>query len=273
MALFPETTSALSELAANAQYGYGDHTEQVIRTGVAGLPLGDTQFDPTRHQLSDVNHLAPLSAATGDMYVREVLPRRPISVNVVLDVRTGREHPVITNQKQRAQQMIAHGLVEALPGITDHAATYVLSDGTTRNQIDFDGENVPVHDDEDAGRKVEDIALSGLTFVVSDFKQLRLQRIDGQMIAIKANHPLERSIPRNIGFVSLGGAVELDTHDRRQLERVNTALWHRHLDIIDDIKKTGAKAVSVKAEPKSEHGFYVQHTDHRIAAVVHEMNQ
>lgn len=273
MALLHETSDALGDFAANTQYGFGSHYERNIRTGVAGLPLGDTEFDPTRHQLSDINHLSPMTDLTGEFYVSEVIPQRPLTVNVILDGRGGNEHHVIAAQKRRAQQGISTGLVEAVPGITDHAAAYVLSDENTRNYTNFDGEYLPVRSEEEAGRIVEDIALSGLTFVVSDFKKLRLQRIDGQMIAIKANHPLERAIPQNIGFVSLGGAIELDTHNLRQLNRVNSALEQRHDAIIDGIQAAGAKAISVQAVPKSEHGFFVMNTDRRIAEAVEAYNQ
>lgn len=269
MATLPETTNVLSELSSDAVYGLGDHTEYAIRTGLAGLPLGDVQFDPSRHSLNHINHLAPLAEATGEYYVRQVLPSRPMYINVVVDGRTGSEHPVIADHKRRASYALSEAIVNSVPGIADHAAQYELVDANDRNGFTSNYEQIVVSGETDASLQVSDLALGGLTFVVSDFKRLSFERVDGQLVAVKLNHPLERALPpMTKGFLSLGGGLEVNMGNAEQVAYVNDRLAAQHEAILSTLRESSAQTASAVAAPKNPDGFLSADVDREIAVAI-----
>lgn len=251
MPTLPETSNMLSEWPANEAYALGDHTEFSVRTGAAGLPLGDSEFDPSRHQLSDINHLAPMTAATGDFYVREVQPFRPLLINVIHDARSQGEHPAIYAQKHTGMDYLATAIADAAPGIADSVRHYHISNGNDVSSAAKHAQEIIAPTDEQAQAEIEDIALRGLTFILSDFRSLKLPNATGEVLAIKMNHPLERSLPANVGFVSLGGAFEVNTNNARQLGEVNRRLTTIHEGIMSSLQESQVEAVDIVVTPKT----------------------
>lgn len=255
MTEFKETSRALADLPAGSLIGFGQHIDPNISTK-PGVMLGDLEFDPTRHNPMDINHLSPLGIATDAPQVRQTFPHKPLHIAFSQD-RTSRAGLYSLNEmKQRSGQSIYEGIDSALHGVGD----MVMASSV-------DGQNRARFIDDSANQ-------GGISFAISDFEGMDLSSVDfDQLVAIKVNHLLEREIPQNVGFISLGGAVELNTGDKKQLDKFNTKLEEHHQEIVEGLEEAGAQVVSVIVDPRMQDGFDVEGVDSSIAEALDNLNR
>jgi hypothetical protein len=267
MARLPHTHAALASLEANAGHAYGEHIRRSVQAGPDGVYIGETEFDPTRHDPSDIDAFA-MGDGLDRPHVSQVFPNRPLHVNIVAD-RTGRrEDPRVTAAKDTAVTSLTGSIDESLPGVTDQSFIYVAGRGNLPN-----AETLRAGSRSELPGQVSDLALDGLTIVVSDFQGMRFERgsLEG-VVAVKLSHPLERAIPAGVGRVSLGGEYELDTRDDVQLGAYNQLLQDHHDRTVAGLETAGAAVASVIADPRHEQGYDLALADSEIAAAIGDMS-
>lgn len=268
---FPETSAALRELGATTTYGLGAHLHPAVSVGVPGLTLGDIQFNPAKHDFLDVNHFSLLGEATGELHVTEVLPDRPLNVNVVTDLGSIWDARVITRRKQEAARAIAAGIATALPSLTDRTTMYAVGQSPTHPAHSSETKLVSL-DVVEGGRaeSVASLAPEGPLIVLSDFIHMPLEEhvsgdVSRNVLAVKVNHPFERRIPANIGVLALNRGYDLDTSNKRKLARANSRLDDRHLGVMARLQDAGISVVDVILDPKLPEGFDQGYVDNRLA--------
>jgi hypothetical protein len=225
---------------------------------VGGLDIGSMDFDPARHMPHQIDVLSPMQDVYDSPQVRVQLPHNPMLVTLVGDYRFKGDSPEIARMKSGAVDAVVQGLVDVLPNL-DIQDTYRLED------------EVNLQKDEE---ELLDLCNAGLCFVIGDFRKLRLdapfsQRAD--VIALKVNHPAERAIMPNVGNISVGGMLEINTNKPRQVRAANALLEQRHMERMSKLQAAGALAGAVILAPKAADLIDTGATDAVIASLVRQI--
>lgn len=260
MAQFPRIQEALAGMDPNSNFGAGEHSRRSPSAGDIGQVLGFVSFDPNVHDTEHIDHLAFVDdgSAESEYFVQQVLPEKPFNMTNIQDVTSRYGANVLADPKAEVIADIVQALVKSLTGQTDHAYLEIANGSNRQEFVD----------------KTADSIDHGLTFGVSDFHGLDFGDVslDG-LVAIKVNHLLEREIPANVGFISLGGYVELNTNDSRDLSRFNESLEEKHQETAERLEALGAFVISVVADPRVENGFDVARADTDIAKALKAMSR
>lgn len=266
MARLQQTYEALASLEANAGHTFGEHVRRRVQAGTDGVYIGEAEFDPARHDPAEIDPMA-MGSALDRPHVSQVFPNRPLHVSIIADRTARAEDPKVASAKANAMAGLVNALDESLPGVTDQSFIYAAG-GSLPN-----AEALHVRDRSELPGQVSDLALSGLTIVVSDFQGMSFQprSLEG-VVAVKLNHPLERKIPADVGRVSLGGEYELDTRDHMQVRAYNALLQRHHDDTVDGLESAGAVVASVIADPRRDQGFNAARADEYIADAIGEIS-
>jgi hypothetical protein len=272
-----QTERALAEFAGNRPLGYGGHLETNPAAGVFGLPVGNVPFDAARHSVAHIDHFSPLGLAMGEDYVREVLPYRPMSVNLVLDYSARSEHQAITKAKELLMDDIATAIEYSMPHMTDQVQSFRLGSSASDHGYSSRAMELPAEQKtEEIEESIAGLAIRGLTIVISDFERFSFAGRNGDlgmMVAVKVNHPMEMSLPAGIGRVSLGQWNEVNTNSSRQLKAANTRLSTHHEAIVRNLETGGAAVAQVISTPKSIMGYDVQAADGSLSSAVESVKQ
>lgn len=274
MIRFVQTERAFAELSANDILRTGQHVHEQMKSGGIGIELGNIPFDPEIHRTGDIDYLSPITAATGELQARQVLPTRSLLVNSVVDYRGGRAYESVIQAKKQVQDRIRDALENALPGHGDRMIDYAIGSSDLsivhkHTDLGFD-----LREREEAGsEEIAALSYRGLTLVIGSFNRLNFEgyRNLNNLVALKVNHPAERQIPAGVGFVSLGGAVEVDTNNPKQLDEVNRRLENRHMEIVDKLEEAGISVASVVLKPNAPDKIDTEETDRAIAEGVRSM--
>ncbi|HUP26761.1 MAG TPA: hypothetical protein VM124_03910 [Candidatus Limnocylindrales bacterium] len=273
MRSLPETQDALANLAANNQFGWGEHRHGNLVAGVNGLQVGSEEFDPMRHEPWQINPLDVMGLALGEYHVPVVLPYRPMAANVIIDMTRRQDHPLVAGAKRNLGVSLTNALEESLPGMTDQIHGYVIGDSVKELRAAGFEQIEPADEDANA-RTISEIAAEGLTLVLSDFRHLSFDPFSlGDVVAVKTNHPAERSIPAGVGLISLGGAASVNTNKPSQLAEVNARLQQEHVRITGMLRAAGASIAEVVAKPASPEGYGLAAADKSIAAALEEKHK
>lgn len=274
MANFRQTTDALSEWQANMPEGMGSHLDSNIVVGAySNLIVGEHLFDAQHDDPADIDHMSLLGAATGEYFVTEVLPERPMSLNIVTDSLARSEHPVLTRGKARLVRGLSLAIESAMPGFSDQISQFsFVNDNSRRRSTDI--KEIVVPDTEEYTKQLMRIACDGLTFVITDGRRIQLPQNSlphSQVVAVKFNHLLERRIPANVGVLSLqGGEDEIDTSNSRKLTRKNDELEAEHQKIVRNLREAGVPVAEVTTAKRMQ-GFDVVEADRQIASAVRSL--
>ena len=279
---FIETESAISEVMASLPMGMGGHIEQRIVSGAHGMAVGEVPFDPTRHNPGDIKPFSIMSEVLGEPFVDQVLPMRPLEVQIVSDYGNTSDIGDIAVSKMLAIHSVSDGL-ETTMGIGDKLFEYAVGLSETPdflasvdrpsqysaplrpNEVILEGREV---DAEYRAQTVGMLCLNGLTIVLSDFHSLPLDQIDtdfSKTLAVKINHPFERRIPANVGVIGVGSDIEVNTNSSRQLKKTNEMLEARHREVVSKLQNSGIHVVSLVTKPSDPSGIDLRIADNAIA--------
>lgn len=274
MAELPQTYAVLAEMSANRHFGLGQHAEHVIRSTAIGRQLGHTAFDALLHTPDQIDPFSLMGMALEQDMVPMYEPARPLLMNIVTDMSAQREHPSVTLAKRRVSHDISAAIDDTLEA-TDQAFLYLVGDNIPERGMPYhEIISVPQGDKEALGEKVSQIALDGLTFVVSDFNRLKLPEHThfDELVAVKVNHVLERKIPEGFNrVISLGGLGEIDATSKRKVTKANAYLEEMHQKTVSELKSHGVHVASVIVSPKQAQIYDVSPADAGIATALRKI--
>lgn len=272
MADLYETQRALTELAANQQYGFGVHSALQVRTGMSGLDVGEMPFDPARHSVSSINPLSLMEMATDIPHVRQVIPRNPLHATIVLHETEGVDDSQLAKVKRDLAFGLGDAITVALPSMTDRTFNYII--GNQHESINELGAEYIETDarPEAAAKNMAELCKHGLGFIISDFHNLPVASSDAATVAIKVNHPLELALPGGVGTISLGGNYQVNTNKSRELNRVNDALKAQHDRIVGHLRAMGLTVASVVLDQNARGAFEFDAADDAIANAIDDIS-
>jgi hypothetical protein len=271
MAALPETQFVFANIPANNARWQGEHTHHRVKAISQGMYLGSVPFDPALHEPQDIDHLSPLGLALDEDYAYQVLPGSGLIANLVVDSTSRSELPQITSVKSSLVTELSDSL-HSVKSTTDRILTYNLIDQGAQSS-DWDSDPIEVDGPAALTQTIAGLALGSLTFVISDFKRVRFDEpgLDLEnVVAIKVNHILERRLPAGRGFISMGGLVDVNTTNPRQLKQANAQRAAEHAQLVQQLEQAGAAVASVVVEPRLADGFNIAAADRAIAQAIQQ---
>jgi len=274
MANLEKTEAALADYAANRGLLFGIHDAEEFKVGAQGRDVGEIPFDPAQHDVSAINPLSIWESVTGEPHVRVALPERPLHLTIVTQHRAaGRsDYPQMNQARQRLASELGAAINESLPGITDRAWNYAVGEAV-EGVADSDVEVIDTNGDPLVeARTIAELCRDGLTFVISDFLALPLEReACSGAVAIKANHAFDIALPAGYGSLPTnirGG--EVNTDKPRELVRVNRSLQERHDRTAQRLETAGIAMAHILFNWRDypTQGFDMELADERIAAAI-----
>jgi hypothetical protein len=267
----PETRNALMQMLSDEQMRAGVHLADYVTVGAVGVPVGERIFDPHLHSVEDID----LMWMTGMPHVEEVVPFKPLEMNVVLhrnpnDKRMPDWLKPLGAYKQEVASNVASAVFEAKQ-FGDEANYFVVGDTENESLTDWNAEIVrDTEDPEAASQAIADICLRGLTFVISDFNDLKIQNNSGvqRSVAIKVNHSLELEVPKVKAIIPFGGLKEVNASNKKQLAKFNEELERTHSDIRLGLGSAGLVVAQVVLDMNKSGSLNAQATDSVIAHAI-----
>jgi hypothetical protein len=275
-----ETGYELNQLLSDQKFRFGLHMGDQIVVGQPGIKIGEIPFDPLMHEAEHIDPLSTMEMMTDMPYVAQVIPFRPLELNVVLhrDVRD-RDLPDVVRPIGRQKFDLAVNLIEALNNsapIGDTANMYVVGD-TENVQESRDLTVVKgTETDKAASEAVAELCLQGLTFVVSNFESLKLPENKpafAKTVAVKANHKLELAIPDNVGDWQMDGRKTVNTNNSKKLAKENEAITRKHQAVIDGLRRSGLIVATVAFDNQLSQGFDMAAADKSLAGSLKELGR
>jgi len=280
MSLLEQTQNALTEYSGNRQRGFGIHLGRQPKTNRPGINLGEIPFDGTKHSFADINPFSIAEIATGIPHVQQTLPREAMNIAIIEDRSVGRDDPAINIQKHRFGYQLAESITDSKPGMTDTVTRYLIDyrGSAAMKKLGYDTD--PIYADQDPEAIAETIAnicLNSLTFIISDFKRLRLDlqpkyKFEHSAVAIKANHPAERALTASNAYLFVGEIEDLSLKSKKKVEQRNQAAQARHNAIVGNLGNTGLAVSEVIFVPKARYGFNLNAVDDSLADAVSSLN-
>lgn len=280
MALLPETNLALADWASGKEEQIGLHMGPELKAGVPGQVVGETQYDPIKHIGLAPNPFSLLGMVTGREYIDLTIPEHPLDVNVVVhhDPAMHQLPPFLRPMSALKQALGAElhsSLEESLPGIGDHARLYVVGEADREELLDYGAEIIDdTTEPLEAAEAVAEICRRGLTFVISDFNRLPLDKVQDaeydSTVAIKANHPYELVIPANVGSWPLGGIKEVNTYKSKELIKGNQYLATLNAEREKRIEHVGIVLARIVFSEGCTNGLDFEAADEAISEAVYK---
>jgi len=274
MSRLVQTEAMLADLSALELPQLGGHYGNDPSVGVPGRLLAEIPYNPAQHLPTHINPLSVMGQATDQLYVREVLPRLPLSMRVITQHSRNKTDSVIDNHKLYLAERLKDAISEAVPHTSDKVFAYHV--GNSGEVVsDYDTDFIEVGDDSEAAIAVADLCRDGLAFVISDFSHLPLHEVENghfeATVGIKVNHPSDLGFLPD-GVYALGGEAEADTRTVKGQNDANVMLAN-----YDNLLKTRMKQAGlVMAQVVLDHryaqasGFDISAADESIAQAIRQ---
>ena len=269
-----QTESAIAGFTANRGLLFGIHEAEEFKVGGVGRDVGEVMFDPAKHDAGAINPLSIWESVLGEPHVRVAIPERPLHINVISHHRSSgiSDFYQMNAARQRLAGELSNAISESLPGVTDRSWNYAIGEAV-EEPGDPDVEVIGTNGDPVVEAKtIAELCRDGLTFVISDFLALPLERADRlTTVAIKANHSYDLELPAGHGSLPTnvkGG--EVNTEKPKELARVNQAQQEQHDQTVARLEAAGITVAQVlfnwKNHPLS--GFDIEAADQGIARAI-----
>jgi len=271
----PETSRALYELDTDFDRRIGLHLVDEQRITEYGLVVGQEVFDPSRHNVAQIDPASMEDGPNSQLAVNRLMPFNRLVMNIMVDATEQPPVPDFLAPLVQAKRNLMVEIAEALRGsmyMGDRARVNVLG-----SAIDFSPIPMANHFPVAAGsaelyEQLARISREGsLSVLISDFERLNPSLLPPGLIGIKVNHPLELKLPADSGKIPFGGTKESRTYVPKQLAKTNAELAMRHQTIVDNLVASGVMPVSVVFDPKVSDNFDVVQTDSRLAVAVRRL--
>ena len=274
----PRTQEALAELQAQEQLGFGSHILPDVQTGVPGLVLGELDYNPRRDSARHIVSSSIREMVTGVPQVRQYAPYQQLHINFVDHMPASADALGIPEAKRRLSAVLFDTVIESLPGMTDHVRKYSVGALAVRKtRVSDVGIKTDGSPEADAAA-VAAITRTGLTFVVSDFLNLPLDKQNRKhfpaTVALKINHPIELAVqPGKYGRIVVAGAGEVNPKKPKEVARFNENLKQVHQTIIANLGSVGIAVAQLTLSPEHRSGFENRITDRAISRAIGQVTQ
>lgn len=281
MALLIETETAIADLSANRQVLSGSHHGLEPAVGVRGMLIGEVEFNPAKHPPSAISPFSIMEQVTGAQYVRQVIPRSSLNVNIVVhNDPAQRDDPEwMTKAKLQLASTFRDVFTEVLP-VSDRVHTYIIGDRAsefTEHETEYldntDDPAVTAH-------TVAEICQDGLAVVLSTFKNLPLDQVKNanydSTVAVKTNHLFEVELQPGPAKWRTGDKQfpEVNSKKPKQLAAWNDILRQRDAALKTRLGEAGLAVAQVVFDPRHRpYGFDLAKTDHSMAEALREIAQ
>lgn len=270
----PRTEQALADVIANRPIMFGVHDGEEIRAGSHGVYIGERPFDPARDSVDQINPLSVWETITDEPHVALTIPEHPLHVNVVTHERQQPAQDLlgIIPTRRRLAAELTEALYDAMPGMSDRVSRYAVGEAATQNDeveaVVTDGQP------ETDVRQVAELCQNGLTFVLSDFLKLPLEKEANERslpatVAVKMNHPLDLALPAGVGRIASGyGGGEINTNDSKQLQAVNARMAAAHEHTLNRLQASGLAVAHLVLNAQMAQGAGYQEADQSLAKAI-----
>lgn len=244
------------------------HTKRQIRNAVAGLPIGEEDYDASRHDATSILPMSLGEEVTGMPQVGRVLPNKPNAINLVADYRAAGLHPELRTRRDALISAVTSQIYGSKPGL-DKMNVWTIGQPPLRTAA-FEGQAIGGNEPYKTARDVAELSINGLTIVVSSLRGLPFaevgERLDG-LVAVKANLGIERQIPSSVGVIALG-KVDIDTSKTDQVNRANEILDQTHLNIVRPLEEMGVNVAEAVYDPSYSYGLNADAVDTSVAEAI-----
>jgi hypothetical protein len=264
---FPETVASMTKLPPNRRLNPGSHLFRRETTGHVGTPQPDRDFIPGIDKATDIKVLSFLGETIGTPQVAQVQPRGKMGVNILVDGFDKESDERIVARKLQVASNIAKLLHHDLAYHTSDLVHLYSSEDISLDDLGHARGNVHrLPEDQNA----LEICHSGLTIMISDFSRKHFNANSSVFpaIAVKINHQLERSIPKNVGILALGNGYEIDTTQESERMFMNQKLSNVHHTEVESLLAGGSSVVDVVINPQLQLGFDQKAVDQQLGASV-----
>jgi hypothetical protein len=281
MVRLEKTAAALYDLLGGPEVRFGQHITNTVVAGQYGLAVGETMLDPTVHDMGDMNPFAltPMMLEDDIPYVDLNMPYRSVELNVIVDDDSAKplRHEWLRPMKEY-RQTLAKTLVSEIEDSKQPEDVVNLHVIGSPSDPESYGRGVNIQETkspEESAKVAAEICRNGIAIIISNFMELPIGQSEtdrfSQLIAVKANYPIELSYPANSGVWSLGGTASIDTNNSKELRAKNVKLAEFHQSIVRRLVAKGAHIAHVVYDPNFSDGFNKQDVDFKLAQSVREL--
>jgi len=279
-----ETQEAISELLSDELNGWGAHASPHLQVAGMGFLAGEIPFDMSVHNVSDINPLSLYGRVTGQPQVREVFPEKPLDINVVVH----RDSAEMADPEEilLGRKVVMHELSKSLIESRLHGdrVNFFVAGEADEEFDQYGAEYIDGTKPEEAVDRIAHVCTSGLTLVLSTFKNLPVenrQEAWRRAIGIKVNHQYDLELQRNTGIWDTGEPQLplVDTNDglfgriSADLKRYRPMQAARHEQTRERLQKAGLRMASAVFDKTLTGYFDVVMTDHELAAAIRDLHQ
>jgi hypothetical protein len=281
MPRFAQTENALADIAANFPSSRGRHFGDGIKAGARGVSIGEVAYDPSKHSPTKINPLSINGLITGEPFVPQVIPSRPIEANIIVhnDPRSNRKD--LYRTKFSLAESLAAQISGSMPAFRDRVNVYLLGEEVelSRELGRLDAEKIDnTEDPVIAAQTTAELCMNGLAFVISDFENLPLYETGSRFrgtVGIKNNHQLDldiSSIAGNRAVLSLGQAREVKLWKPKEVSSFNEALARHDQEVVGRLERVGMKIARVISSQSEYNGYNLKAADQSIASAINRLD-
>jgi hypothetical protein len=243
--------------------------------------IGEVPFNPAKHLPSSINPLSLMEQVTGVQHVRQVIPRNPLDVNIVVhNDPAQRDDPEwMTKAKLQLASTFRDVFTEVLP-VSDRVHTYIIGDRVSE-LTEPETEYLDNTQDPDVtAQAVAEICQDGLAVVLSTFRNLPLDQVKNanydSAVAVKTNHLFEVELQPGVGKWKTGDEKNpvVNTGKPKELAIWNDILLQRDATLKARLGEAGLAVAQVIFDPRRRpYGFDLAKTDHSVAEALRSIAQ
>lgn len=273
------TSDELATLQSTGLYRHGEHFSESSRIRHNGEYLGERDFDPHKDDPSDIDPLSYWQDIVDTPQVVERRPFYPLDASIIVHQPMGSqfdEELNIGSNRRLLARMLGQAIESSIPNVSDRTYSYFVGEKVDK-ATHKNGEVIKTDGNPESDAKIiSEIALNGLTFVISDFIRLNFNPSDAKnirkSIAVKANVPFDLSLNPGVLVLRSGErGGESNTRKNESLNETNNLLLENHIRVIEKLRSLGLGVAKVAYLP-SEINRHKNDIDKEIATAIRSLS-
>lgn len=239
-----------------------------------GRVIRTEEFDPLKHDPSDINYLSLMGLVSKKPHVDVVLPKAPIDMQILTYHRQDDSDPRIKFRKQQLMHRLVEELIAARPAITDTVTLFDVGSITPEVAIE-DSEPIETSTSAEAAQVIDDLCSDNtLSFILGDFADIQFCGPIEKAVAIVLNDPIDMSVQRTRRSTELRIGSSRAANLKRESDVVflNQILGEFHQGLEWDLGLAGLAVAHAVYDPDLPDLFRVDEVDSSIANAIAVIN-